>query len=143
MSDVSENAEQLWFGVAEQYLLSTNNAQEISAQLGYSELTFVGHSLGGGLASANALTTGDTGITFNAAGLSDKTKEQLSLFSGNAYIKAFIVQGEIVDQMQTEIGIRAEGIIVTLPPPRPYISCLLYTSPSPRDKRQSRMPSSA
>ena len=25
----------------------------------------------------------------------------------------------------------------------PYITCLLYTSPSPRDKRQSRMPSSA
>ena len=26
---------------------------------------------------------------------------------------------------------------------RPALSCLLYTSPSPRDKRQSRMPSSA
>ena len=26
---------------------------------------------------------------------------------------------------------------------RGYKSCLLYTSPSPRDKRQSRMPSSA
>ena len=26
---------------------------------------------------------------------------------------------------------------------RNHISCLLYTSPSPRDKRQSRMPSSA
>ena len=25
----------------------------------------------------------------------------------------------------------------------PYAVCLLYTSPSPRDKRQSRMPSSA
>ena len=25
----------------------------------------------------------------------------------------------------------------------PYLICLLYTSPSPRDKRQSRMPSSA
>ena len=24
-----------------------------------------------------------------------------------------------------------------------YVTCLLYTSPSPRDKRQSRMPSSA
>ena len=24
-----------------------------------------------------------------------------------------------------------------------YMNCLLYTSPSPRDKRQSRMPSSA
>ena len=27
--------------------------------------------------------------------------------------------------------------------PSPYYICLLYTSPSPRDKRQSRMPSSA
>ena len=26
---------------------------------------------------------------------------------------------------------------------RPLVTCLLYTSPSPRDKRQSRMPSSA
>ena len=26
---------------------------------------------------------------------------------------------------------------------RHFIDCLLYTSPSPRDKRQSRMPSSA
>ena len=26
---------------------------------------------------------------------------------------------------------------------RRYMNCLLYTSPSPRDKRQSRMPSSA
>ena len=25
----------------------------------------------------------------------------------------------------------------------PFLDCLLYTSPSPRDKRQSRMPSSA
>ena len=32
-----------------------------------------------------------------------------------------------------------------LPPmlPASYLACLLYTSPSPRDKRQSRMPSSA
>ena len=28
-------------------------------------------------------------------------------------------------------------------PVDPYLACLLYTSPSPRDKRQSRMPSSA
>ena len=27
--------------------------------------------------------------------------------------------------------------------PQVFINCLLYTSPSPRDKRQSRMPSSA
>ena len=29
------------------------------------------------------------------------------------------------------------------PLPDEYYHCLLYTSPSPRDKRQSRMPSSA
>ena len=31
--------------------------------------------------------------------------------------------------------VKAEGVY--------YTDCLLYTSPSPRDKRQSRMPSSA
>ena len=35
----------------------------------------------------------------------------------------------------------AEGILEALE--LPYRTCLLYTSPSPRDKRQSRMPSSA
>ena len=34
-------------------------------------------------------------------------------------------------------------IIATLPLFRVFRGCLLYTSPSPRDKRQSRMPSSA
>ena len=34
------------------------------------------------------------------------------------------------------------GITVLTPDAHPLI-CLLYTSPSPRDKRQSRMPSSA
>ena len=29
------------------------------------------------------------------------------------------------------------------PPPAPVVPCLLYTSPSPRDQRGSRMPSSA
>ena len=32
---------------------------------------------------------------------------------------------------------------VTEPEAIAFLSCLLYTSPSPRDKRQSRMPSSA
>ena len=34
---------------------------------------------------------------------------------------------------------------VELPPPKndPALACLLYTSPSPRDQRGSRMPSSA
>ena len=35
-----------------------------------------------------------------------------------------------------------EGLSVSEAPPL-FVTCLLYTSPSPRDKRQSRMPSSA
>ena len=41
-----------------------------------------------------------------------------------------------------EIGIPADKIKL-LGKITPYVTCLLYTSPSPRDKRQSRMPSSA
>ena len=32
---------------------------------------------------------------------------------------------------------------MTVSPAKQFYYCLLYTSPSPRDKRQSRMPSSA
>ena len=41
------------------------------------------------------------------------------------------------------IYIANEGINAQLSVPKENINCLLYTSPSPRDKRQSRMPSSA
>ena len=39
-----------------------------------------------------------------------------------------------------------DGLVLSTPIPADlyrYMDCLLYTSPSPRDKRQSRMPSSA
>ena len=52
----------------------------------------------------------------------------------------------IADLMAFRYGGRGTGLLVTvfmLVGILPYISCLLYTSPSPRDKRQSRMPSSA
>ena len=41
----------------------------------------------------------------------------------------------------SKAGIKSE--ILESSPNRGNIICLLYTSPSPRDKRQSRMPSSA
>ena len=48
---------------------------------------------------------------------------------------------------QTTLGLASlAGIIIMLPiawNQDGYIPCLLYTSPSPRDKRQARMPSSA
>ena len=49
-----------------------------------------------------------------------------------------LAEGEDVDEPspggQACFGVRSRGVLS---------GCLLYTSPSPRDKRQSRMPSSA
>ena len=38
---------------------------------------------------------------------------------------------------------KVSGVISAISPRNEWNNCLLYTSPSPRDKRQSRMPSSA
>jgi len=48
--------------------------------------------------------------------------------SGNIGIKVWIYRGDVLPEA---------------PAPEPRMSCLLYTSPSPRDQRGSRMPSSA
>lgn len=112
MKDWSNNASQL-AGSSPQYQQSVDNARTISGELKGSELTFVGHSLGGGLASANALATGRDAITFNAAGLTDATKTNLGL-NQNANIDAYRVSGEIVGVAQGLVGLKAEGTMHTL-----------------------------
>lgn len=47
-------------------------------------LVITGHSLGGGLASAASLATGNTAVTFNAAGLSDETIRSLGFTPNGA-----------------------------------------------------------
>jgi RHS repeat-associated protein len=67
--DAKEDALQP-LGLSSQYDLSVKNAKQISKSLGKNtELTFTGHSLGGGEAAANAYATGRDAITFNAAGV--------------------------------------------------------------------------
>ena len=48
-----------------------------------------------------------------------------------------------VNKLASEIAGEEEGWAFVNVNVRPFYACLLYTSPSPRDKRQSRMPSSA
>ena len=52
------------------------------------------------------------------------------------------------DKMSLAQSVNAQVLLLSLPTPEKYImqrqgSCLLYTSPSPRDRQRSRMPSSA
>ncbi|MFH7014942.1 hypothetical protein [Flavobacterium sp. FlaQc-47] len=59
-------------GIALQYHQSVENAKVLKALYG-DQLSFAGHSLGGGMAEANARITGESATTFNAAGLSYST----------------------------------------------------------------------
>ena len=54
--------------------MAIDNARKLSKELKDSELTFVGHSLGGGLAAAASMATGKAAITFNRASVSERTK---------------------------------------------------------------------
>ena len=53
------------------------------------------------------------------------------------------LNGVAVNAAAVTITVGASAPELTLDPATGLITCLLYTSPSPRDKRQSRMPSSA
>ena len=47
-------------------------------------------------------------------------------------------EGETTTKLATNVLKGVVDLLVT-----PYLTCLLYTSPSPRDAHESRMPSSA
>lgn len=122
--DWVEDAEQA-LGDSEQYEHAVNMARDMVAQLdAYNaangtdkELTFTGHSLGGGLATAASLATGKEAIVFDAAGLSQGTIDQNNLDVNNAdKITNFNVVGDFVSdhnrkQDATTIGSGFAGIV--------------------------------
>lgn len=73
IEDGIEDISQVTLG-APQYNVAIDNARKLSKELKDSELTFVGHSLGGGLAAAASMATGKAAITFNRASVSERTK---------------------------------------------------------------------
>lgn len=60
-------------GLAPQYAQAIENAKTLHEEVGGDELTFVGHSLGGGEAAAASMATGRDAITFNPAVVSGLT----------------------------------------------------------------------
>lgn len=112
--DWNENLGQI-NGATPQYSLSVKNARAINNYLQGKELVFIGHSLGGGLASTNALATGRDAVTFNAVGLSARTKLGLGLPHNIGQIDAWVLAGELVETVQGKVNLKAEGI------PRPIL----------------------
>ena len=95
LADWKNNAAQL-AGLSKQYELSKQNAASIKERLVDAELTYTGHSLGGGMAEANSRLTGDKGITFNGAGLSEFTSDK----KGRANIVSYIMTTDPLNVVQ-------------------------------------------
>ena len=107
-------------GISLQYSYSVNNAKQIDAAVGNNAvLWFIGHSLGGGLASNNSLVTGRHAITFNAAGLNhdrvtfsllwNNWKDLFHPIKRSQRIHAFVLEGEILNSAAWWIGQGAYG----------------------------------
>lgn len=70
------------------------------------QVSFAGHSLGGGLAQAQALVTGHKATVFNAAGLHARTVKPFDtdLSDASKLISAHNVRGEVLSTMQDAAG---------------------------------------
>lgn len=104
LEDWVEDAEQI-FGDSEQYEQGIALARDLQSSLDQyntdngtdKQLSFTGHSLGGGLATAAALATDNEAIVFDAAGLSQGTIDKGGLDISNAdNITNMNVKGDIL-----------------------------------------------
>jgi hypothetical protein len=86
-----------------QYARAEQLGRQVQALAGPGHVAFTGHSLGGGLAAAATLATGETGVTFNAAGLSNETIRDLGYdnpnavrerYQNNGQLRSYAVEGE-------------------------------------------------
>jgi hypothetical protein len=101
--DWKQNGLQL-IGKSSQYSQSYNNTERIIENIGNNELTLIGHSLGGGLASYSAIKTGNKAITFNSAGLSPMTLGKNKYIHKNI-IDAYILETDPLNIAQTIVNI--------------------------------------
>jgi hypothetical protein len=86
-----------------QYAQAVRNATFIADSAQAANITFIGHSLGGGLASAQSYATEKPGVAFNAAGLHPSTldpqgRERMS--SNAMLVQSYQVRGEALTAAQ-------------------------------------------
>ena len=86
-----------------QYDQAVELAKAVYKKLG-GNVTFVGHSLGGGLASAAAFATGGRAITFNAAGLHSRYRTGVP-----GEIRAHYIRGDPLSVLQDRIPFLPEA----------------------------------
>ena len=115
LADWFSNIAQGLIGWAPQYVQSVRNAKILDKCIDKNVLYFIGHSLGGGLASNNALVTKYRhAITFNAAGLNvlrvkatlliNNRGDLFHISERRTRIHPYIIRGEILHSILGLIG---------------------------------------
>lgn len=104
--DWLNNGQQALGFESSQYRDAIALAKEASAEWG-DDLVITGHSLGGGLASAASLASGNPAVTFNASGLSDQTMRDLGFtpngareIAADGQIRRYNVENDILTGAQ-------------------------------------------
>ncbi|WEJ99469.1 MAG: LysM peptidoglycan-binding domain-containing protein [Candidatus Sphingomonas phytovorans] len=115
-ADWKSNALQSLGKVSPQYQRAIDNAVDLRDTL-QSKLSFTGHSLGGGLATAQALVTGLRATVFDPAGVHSNTLARYNAnFSRvNELVTSYYVQGEFLHGLNDQLGTPTRGRVVGLP----------------------------
>lgn len=95
-------------GASRQYYEAKSKAQRIHRDFNASEVTFVGHSLGGGLANYSSLFTGRSSMTFNPAWLSmriiDKFQSEVKTLRKGSSRRNFVHESDPLNDIQQAYG---------------------------------------
>ena len=120
--DALEDITQL-VGLSPEYSKAIENAKQLSSELETNELTFVGHSMGGGNAIAAGMATGRTAITFNTAIVSAATmlfnglsapNKVVNYISTSNPILGFNICLDPISTIQNLCGMRPPGMIIPI-----------------------------
>ena len=98
-----------------QYLQALVIANKLNEVLDGKNLSFVGHSLGGGLAAFCSILTGRYAMTFNPAGLSwlnINSLDTLGLNHGMDNIYRYVMQGDPVDWFNSITPVTSAGHLI-------------------------------
>lgn len=102
--DWMQNVRQALGLASSQYTRAIGLARSLAWKYGATNLVFTGHSLGGGLATAQtSVVPGSSGLTFDSAGLHNRTVARHSASPAASRIKAYYVQGEALSLVQATV----------------------------------------